>query len=83
MRADPARGAILLQALDPSRDLSTMWVEEACAVVGGLLARLHVPAPPTIRRLSEVGAAQVDQMATAGDLLPAVSSRGPPASSPT
>ena len=68
--ADPARGALLLEELDPGRDLSTMWVEEACAVVGGLLARLHVPAPPTIRRLSEVGAAQVEQMAAAGDLLP-------------
>ncbi len=68
--ADPARGALLLEALDPSHDLSTMWVEEACEVVGGLLARLHVTAPPTIRRLSEVGARQVSQMQHAGDLLP-------------
>jgi streptomycin 6-kinase len=68
--ADPGRGALLLEALDPARDLSTMWVEEACEVIGGLLARLHVPAPPTIRRLSEVGRAQVEGMGRAGDLLP-------------
>lgn len=49
--AEPSRGALLLERLDPSRDLGGVDAETACAVVGGLLARLHVPAPPRVRTL--------------------------------
>lgn len=49
--ADPSRGALLLERLDSARDLGTVEIDEACAVVGGLYRELHVPAPPTIRSL--------------------------------
>jgi len=47
--ADPARGALLLEALDPTRDLRSVDVDTACEVVGGLLRRLARPAPPQLR----------------------------------
>ena len=50
--ADPARGALLLERLDATRDLGSVDIDEACAVVGGLYRELHVPAPPTIRTLT-------------------------------
>ncbi|KGN31945.1 aminoglycoside resistance protein [Knoellia sinensis KCTC 19936] len=50
--ADPARGALLLERLDASRDLMAVEIDEACANVGGLCRDLHVPAPPTIRPLT-------------------------------
>lgn len=68
--ADPARGALLLERLDPNRDLAEVWVDDACQVIGGLLARLHVAAPPSLRRLSQVGAACVEQMQARPELLP-------------
>jgi streptomycin 6-kinase len=51
--AEPSRGALLLERLDPDRDLRGLEVEEACTVIGSLLARLHRPAPPGMRRLGE------------------------------
>lgn len=50
--ADPARGALLLERLDPHQDLSGVDVDTACGVIGALLVELHIPAPPNIRRLS-------------------------------
>ena len=50
--ADPARGALLLERLDSTRDLGSVDIDEACAIVGGLHRSLHVPAPPTIRSLA-------------------------------
>jgi streptomycin 6-kinase len=51
--ADPGRGALLLERLDPARDLRDVDADTACEVIGGLLARLHVPAPPRVRRLPD------------------------------
>ena len=51
--ADPGRGALLLEPLDADRDLTTLPVEKACAVIGGLLRRLHVPALPQLVRLTD------------------------------
>ena len=51
LRADPRRRALLLERLHPE-DLSQRWDLEACEVVGGLYARLHVPAPPQLRTLT-------------------------------
>ncbi len=42
--ADPGSGTLLLSRLDADRDLRLVDVEQACAVVGALLARLHRPA---------------------------------------
>ena len=49
LSADPHRRALLLERLEP-RDLGELWDLEACEVVAGLYPRLHVPAPPQLRR---------------------------------
>ena len=48
LRADPRRFALLLERLHPE-DLTDVWDVEACEVVAGLYARLHLPAPPQLR----------------------------------
>jgi streptomycin 6-kinase len=55
LRADPRRRALLLEAL---RDVSLRdaWDVEACNVVADLYGRLHIPAPPQLRRLDDVAA---------------------------
>lgn len=68
--ADPARDVLLLEALDPDRDLGPVPIDEACAITGEVLRRLHVPAPPPIRRLSEVGAAVFADIDAAPGQLP-------------
>lgn len=55
LRADPRRGALLLDRLS-ARDLGEEWDVAACEYVGGLYRRLHVPAPPPLRRLSALAA---------------------------
>jgi streptomycin 6-kinase len=56
---DPSSGAMLLERLDASRDLSTMLDDFAAAkIIAELLVQLNsVPAPPGMRRLSDVAAA--------------------------
>ncbi len=51
LRADPRRGALLLERLHPERldDVSDL---EACEIVAGLYRRLHVPAIPQLRTLT-------------------------------
>jgi streptomycin 6-kinase len=49
LRADPRRSALLLERLHPE-DLTEVWDLEACEVVAGLYARIHVPALPQLRR---------------------------------
>ena len=51
LRADPRRGALLLERLT-SRDLSEEWDVAACEAVGELYGALHRPAPPQLRLLS-------------------------------
>lgn len=51
LRADPRRGALLLERLHPE-DLTDLWDLEACEIVAGLYARLHVPALPQLRTVS-------------------------------
>ncbi|MGH3448108.1 MAG: aminoglycoside phosphotransferase family protein, partial [Nocardioidaceae bacterium] len=55
LRADPRRAALLLERAH-ARDLTTIGVAEACAVVGGLYERLHLPALPQLHRLSVLAA---------------------------
>lgn len=62
LRADPRRWALLLERAR-SRDLSTVDDVEACEVVGGLLARLHRPAPPQLRPLSAAVAGWAERLA--------------------
>ena len=72
LAADPGRDAMLLERLDPTRDLEgpEVPVDEACEVIGGILSRLHVPAPPQLRTLSDFADEQVDRLAAARDRLP-------------
>ncbi len=51
LRADPHRRALLLERLHP-QDLGELWDLEACEVVAGLYAAIHVPAPPQLRTLT-------------------------------
>jgi streptomycin 6-kinase len=53
LRADPARGALLLERLQ-AQDLCEHWDLDACEIVAGLYPRLHVPALPQLPRLSDV-----------------------------
>jgi streptomycin 6-kinase len=68
--ADPGRGALLLEALDPTRDLRTVDIDVACTVAGTLLAQLNVPAPPGLRPLSEFARDQRDKIAATEGALP-------------
>ena len=62
--ANPADGQLLLERLDNTRDLQdpAMEAEDACAVMGALLARLHVPAPPMLVRLEDFLAPHFSRM---------------------
>jgi len=62
LRADPHRAALLLERLHPE-DLTEHWDLESCEVVAGLYARLHVPAPGSIRRLAPYVARWADELA--------------------
>jgi streptomycin 6-kinase len=42
---------LLLERLDPDVDLTTLDTDAACEVLGGLLSRLHVPAPAAVAPL--------------------------------
>lgn len=65
--ADPARGALLLEALDAERDLRAVDVDTACEIAGSLLAQLNVPAPGGLRPLSQYAREQVAKLgSTAG-----------------
>lgn len=48
LRADPRRRALLLERLY-TENLVGRWDVEACEVIAGLYADLHVPAPPQLR----------------------------------
>lgn len=51
LRADPRRGALLLERLT-AHDLVEEWDVAACEAVGELYGALHRPAPPQLRLLS-------------------------------
>ncbi len=51
LRADPRRWALLLERLH-TRDLTSVGDLEACEIVAGLYARIHVPALPQLRTIT-------------------------------
>jgi len=51
LRADPHRSALLLERLHQD-NLNEVWDLEACEIVAGFYARLHVPALPQLRTLT-------------------------------
>ncbi len=68
-RADPHRRALLLDWL-PGGDLSDTWDTEACEVVGGLYARVHVPALPQLRTVSSYVEGWLEELAALGRDVP-------------
>ncbi|HEV7196104.1 MAG TPA: aminoglycoside phosphotransferase family protein [Pedococcus sp.] len=68
--ADPSRGALLLERLDGTRDLTGVDLDTACEVVGALLAELNVPAPQGLRRLSSFAREQAAKLTVSEGLLP-------------
>jgi streptomycin 6-kinase len=69
LRADPHRAALLLERLDTT-DLTSVWDLEACEVVGALYPRLHIPAPPQLRRLPDLITAATDSLRNTVSPLP-------------
>jgi streptomycin 6-kinase len=65
----PSDGLLLLERLDPEVDLGSIDTDSACTVIGSLLNRLHVPAPPALPTLSEWSAGWL-QEAAGRDALP-------------
>ena len=68
-RADPHRRALLLDWL-PGGDLRDTWDIEACEVVGGLYARLHVPALPQLRTVASYVEGWLADLADLGHEVP-------------
>ncbi|WP_078863927.1 aminoglycoside phosphotransferase family protein [Streptomyces sp. AcH 505] len=60
---DGATGTLLLEALDPSRDLSRVEIREAVRIIAGTLARLTaVPAPAGLRTLGDIVARMLERV---------------------
>lgn len=70
LRADPARGALLLERAGPAA-LSSLPVLEACEVVAGLYGTLHRPAPRRLVALSSLVARWTEELAAAEAAVPA------------
>ena len=69
-RADPRRGALLLERL-VDEDVSVLWDHEATEAVGGLYRHLHVPAPPTVPGLAPFVLRWLDELEGFGRDVPA------------
>ena len=63
LRADPHRWALLLERLHADEDLTRMWDLEACEIVAGFYARLHIPALPQLGTLSAYVARHTENLA--------------------
>ncbi|MET9553469.1 aminoglycoside phosphotransferase family protein [Streptomyces sp. NPDC006645] len=67
---DAESGTLLLERLDPARDLSGVAVRDGVTVIAGLLARLTAaPAPADLRRLGEIAEAMLDRTPAAARSL--------------
>lgn len=62
LRADPHRAALLIERLEVD-DLTTIGTAEACEVVAGLYAQLHIPASPQFQRLSALCGSWAERLA--------------------
>ena len=70
LAADPPRWALLLERLDADRDLSAEPIDDACAVIGTLLAELDRPAPAQLGRLSDHAVRIAEKFRVAPSVLP-------------
>jgi streptomycin 6-kinase len=64
VEADPEAGAMLLERLDADRSLAQLPVVEAAAVLGRMMRRLAVPAPPEVRSTAQVVSARLASLPT-------------------
>ncbi len=69
LRADPRRRALLLVWM-PGTDLGDAWDVEACEVVGGLYARLHIPAMPQLTSVGSYVERWLDELTALGRDVP-------------
>jgi streptomycin 6-kinase len=69
VRADPARFALLLERLD-TRDLTDVPIDDACAVIGDLLATLRKPPHPRVPRLTDYAGRQAQELHAAPPVIP-------------
>ncbi len=69
LRADPSRFALLLERLH-DRDLTRVDIDEACEVLGGLLATLRRPAHARLPRLDDWAARQAEELREAPPVIP-------------
>lgn len=69
VRADPSRFALLLERLH-TRDLSRVDIDDACTVIGDLLARLERPAHPRVPSLAAYALRQAEELRAAPAGLP-------------
>lgn len=67
LRADPRRWAMLLERADNTRTPNDLEPLDACRVVAELYPRLHIPAIPQLRRLSEETADWADRLRSLHD----------------
>jgi streptomycin 6-kinase len=70
LAANPVRWTMLLERLDPGRNLSDVPIDEACAVIGNLLQQLDHPALPALSRLSADAADLVQRLGSAPAAIP-------------
>jgi len=70
LNADPHRWAMLLERLHGDRDLIGEPIDDACTVIGGLLADLDRPARPQFDRLSDFAARVPGILTSAPGVLP-------------
>ena len=69
VRADPARFALLLERLH-TRDLTRVDIDEACGVIGDLLARLRPARPPARAQPHGIRPRQAEELRAAPAVLP-------------
>ncbi|EWT00328.1 kinase [Intrasporangium oryzae NRRL B-24470] len=69
IRADPGRFAILLERLE-TRDLTGVDIDEACEVIGDLLATLRRPAHPRVPSLATWATLKATQLHDAPPVIP-------------
>lgn len=69
LRADPARFALLLERLH-THDLTRVDIDEACEVIGGLLATLRKPGHARVPSLTAYAERQATELRSAPPVIP-------------
>ena len=70
LAANPGRWTMLLERLNADCDLYDVQIDDACAVIGGLLAQLDHPALPQLPRLSSQCSRMDERLGSAPAAIP-------------